>query len=255
MTRFLLSLCLLAGLAGQAPAAKVAIRWHGQSFFEIQSGKGTLLAVDPHNIEAYGRREVKPDAVLMSHPHIDHTAAEPIVGFASVKKLHGIKGNALKLRDQEFNEFEETVKDIKIQCVGAYHDKVQGMTRGKTGIFILEVDGLRIVHLGDLGHTLTEGQLKKIGKVDVLMIPVGGIYTLNGAEAKEVVEQLKPRRYIIPMHYGTPVYDYVLDEKEFLEDQPRERIKRLDKNELVIESEEVPRKEMPIIAVLGYEQK
>jgi len=254
MKRFLLSICLLAGLAGHASAAKVTIRWHGQSFFEIQSGKGTLVAIDPHNIEAYGRREVKPDVLLITHPHTDHTAPEPIVNFATVKTFHGVKGTALKFKDQEFNEFEETFKDIKIKCVGAYHDKVQGMSRGKTGIFILEVDGLRIVHLGDLGHALTESQLKKIGKVDVLMIPVGGLYTLNGTDAKEVVEQLKPTRFIIPMHYGTAVYDYVQDEKEFLEDQDKERIKRYSKNELVIESEEVPRKH-PTIAVLSYEQK
>ena len=84
------------------------------------------------------------------------------------------------------------------------------MQRGKVGVFIIEVDGWKIVHLGDLGHLLTPSQLKRIGPVDVLMIPVGGIYTLNGSEAKKVVEQLKPKEYIFPMHYGTKVFDAVL---------------------------------------------
>src|SRR5262249_55515236 len=76
-----------------------------------------------------------------------------------------------------------------------------------------------IVHLGDLGHLLTPKQLKSIGPVDVLLIPVGGVYTINGAEAKQVVEQLKPSRYILPMHYATKVFEDLLTADEFLEDQ------------------------------------
>ena len=79
----------------------------------------------------------------------------------------------------------------------------------RNGVFIIEVDGWRIVHLGDLGHYLTPAQLKRIGPVDVLMIPVGGIYTLNGKWAKKVVDQIKPKEYIFPMHYGTKVFDAV----------------------------------------------
>src|SRR5207253_3218783 len=107
----------------------------------------------------------------------------------------------------------------KIRTVGVYHDEVEGMRYGKNTIFILEVDGWRIVHLGDLGHLLTPAQLKQIGPVDVLMIPVGGVYTLNGSEARKVVEQIKPKEYILPMHYGTAIFDDLLSPAEFLEDQ------------------------------------
>ncbi len=92
----------------------------------------------------------------------------------------------------------------------------EGFMRGKNSVFVVEVDGWKIAHLGDLGHTLTPSQLKRIGQVDVVMIPVGGIYTLNGAEAKKVIGQLKPKEYIFPMHYGTKIFDDILPIDEFL---------------------------------------
>src|SRR5438105_11530675 len=96
---------------------------------------------------------------------------------------------------------------------------MEGLQRGKNTVFIIEVDGWKIVHLGDLGHLLTPKQIKAIGPVDVLMIPVGGVYTINGSEAKEVIAQLKPRQYIIPMHYAVKGFDELLPADEFLEDQ------------------------------------
>jgi L-ascorbate metabolism protein UlaG (beta-lactamase superfamily) len=239
-----------------ASAKDVLIKWHGQSFFEIKSSKGTILAIDPHNLEAYGRREVKADAVLISHYHIDHTAPEPITNWDKTKKLYGLKkkDGSPPGKNEEFNEFDEKVEDIRIQSIGSYHDNMQGLKRGKNSIFILEIDGLRIVHLGDLGHLLTQAQIKAIGKVDVLMIPVGGIYTLNGAEAKQVVEQLKPRRHILPMHYGTKVYDFLVGPDEFLEDQEEKLIKRYKHNELTIDADAEPKKD-PTIILLSYEPK
>src|SRR5262249_28872611 len=113
---------------------------------------------------------------------------------------------------------------------------------------ILEVDGLRIVFLGDLGHTLTDAQIKRIGPVDVLLVPVGGIYTLNGADAKKVVEQLKPKKYIIPMHFGTKVFDEVLPVDEFVEDE--KNVKNFSGNRLDIETNFNPT--APVIAVLNW---
>jgi L-ascorbate metabolism protein UlaG (beta-lactamase superfamily) len=257
MYRAPLALLFLLALSSPAAAKNVTIRWHGQSFFEVRSDAGTVLAVDPHNIEGYGRREVKADAVLMTHYHIDHLAPEPITNFSATKKIHGLKnpkGLAGNRRDDEFNEVNETVKGVKVTSIASYHDKVQGMTRGKNSIFILEVDGLRIVHLGDLGHTLTPGQVKAIGAVDVLMIPVGGIYTVNGVDAKKVVEQLQPKRYVLPMHYGTKVYDFLLSEDEFLDEQDEKYVKKSKFNELVVDTDEAPRKQ-PYIMMLSWEPK
>jgi L-ascorbate metabolism protein UlaG (beta-lactamase superfamily) len=255
MSRYL-TILAFSFLTANLSAKDVVIKWHGQSFFEIKASDGTIIAIDPHNLEAYGRREVKADAVLISHYHIDHTAPEPISNWADAKKLYGLKkkDGSPPGKNEEFNEFDEKVKDIRIKCIGSYHDNMQGLKRGKNGIFILEIDGLRIVHLGDLGHQLTPAQVKAIGKVDVLMIPIGGIYTLNGAEAKQVVEQLKPRRHVIPMHYGTKVYDYLLGPDEFLEDQEEKLIKRFKNNELTVDADAEPKKD-PTIIILSYEQK
>jgi L-ascorbate metabolism protein UlaG (beta-lactamase superfamily) len=96
--------------------------------------------------------------------------------------------------------------------------------RGKNAAFIVEADGLVICHLGDLGHELSAEQVKAIGPVDVLMVPVGGIYTLNGEMAKKVVAQLKPRLYVLPMHYGTKVYQDLPGPDEFLDGQKEVRV-------------------------------
>ena len=117
------------------------------------------------------------------------------------------------------------------------------------------MDGLHIVHLGDLGHFLSDEQIKQIGPVDVLMIPVGGIYTLNGSDAKKVIEQLKPKRYILPMHYGTKVFDDLLPLDEFLDGQKPTLIKNFDTtNELTIDPTAAPPRE-PLIAILHWEKK
>jgi L-ascorbate metabolism protein UlaG (beta-lactamase superfamily) len=257
MTRYLAALSALVALAGGAGAKQVTIKWHGQSFFEIRSGAGTVIAIDPHDLEAYGRREVKADAVLVTHYHIDHYSPVPIFNARETKWIFGLKnkeGLGGNRRNDEFANVNEKVKDVRIRGLGSYHDDMEGMRRGKNTIFILDVDGLRIVHLGDLGHKLTPSLLKKIGKVDVLMVPVGGTYTLNGSEAKEVVAQVKPRRYVIPMHYGTRVYNYLLGPDEFLEDQDEKLVRRFKTNELTVDPDAVPRKE-PLIALLSYEQK
>lgn len=230
-----------------ADVKKVTLRWHGQSFFELESSKGTRVVFDPHAIENYGRMAVKADLVLVSHLHTDHTQLDSVPN-KDKKVIVGLKQNGKRL---DWNPVDEPFRDVHIRSVGVYHDDVQGMERGKNTIFIVEVDGLRIVHLGDLGHLLMEAQVKAIGPVDVLLIPVGGVYTLNGTEAKKVVAQLKPRMYVVPMHYGTDVYDELLPVTEFLDEQPRDAVRRLPTtNKLVIESDFKPAK--PITAVLNW---
>ncbi len=248
MTRMLAALA--AGLVLTAPPAaaqpgKVEIRWHGQSFFELKTSKGTRVVFDPHAIEAYGRKTVEADLVLMSHNHNDHTQ----LGVIPTKGRKDILGLKLVGKRWDWNHVEETFRDIKLHTVPVYHDRTQGMDRGKNTVFVLEVDGLKIVHLGDLGHILTDEQLKQIGPVDVLMIPVGGVYTINGIEAKRVVAQLKPTRYVLPMHYGTAVYDDLLPITAFREDQ--KNVKVFTTNLLTVDAGAKPPDE-PVIAVLGW---
>jgi L-ascorbate metabolism protein UlaG (beta-lactamase superfamily) len=252
MKRFLVALTVLVVCAAAARAdEKLTLRWHGQSFFDLTTSKGTRIVFDPHAIEAYGRQNVSADLVLLSHFHTDHTRIEVIDNVKKAKILTGLKDLKGDGKQVEWNAIDETFKDVKIRTVGSYHDSTGGMQRGKNGIFVVEVDGLKIAHLGDLGHELSAAQVKKIGPVDVLLIPVGGVYTINGSDAKKVVEQLKPKRFIIPMHYGTKVYDDLLSAEEFLDDNEDGTVEQFKTNELVLDASK-PAPKKPVIAVLHW---
>lgn len=256
MTRSLSVLAFLLVWTGTASAQdqRVHIRWHGQSFFEILTTKGTRIVTDPHAIEAFGRPMVKADLILMSHLHVDHTRLDAITNSKDARQINALKKGEGS-RGPEWNLVDEQFKDVHVQTMGTFHDDMAGSIRGKNGVFILDVDGLRIVHLGDLGHTLGRAQLKKLGKVDVLMIPVGGVYTLNGLEAQKVVAQIKPTRYILPMHYGTRVYTELLDLEYFLDDQKMGTVQRFKTtNELSIDPKAEPPKE-PLVAILNWEKR
>jgi L-ascorbate metabolism protein UlaG (beta-lactamase superfamily) len=233
-----------AAFSADSPG-KVTIRWHGQSFFDIQTSKGTRIVIDPHAIEVYGRQTVPADLILVSHFHSDHSQIGVVPNHAQAKILYGLKMVGKKTA---WNPIDETFRDVHVRTVGVYHDNSEGMERGKNAIFILEVDGLHIVHLGDLGHLLSEKAIRQIGPVDVLMIPVGGVYTINGEEAKKVVEQLKPKQYILPMHYGTKVFTDLLPPDEFLEDQ--KNVKKYSTNRLTVEAGAKPAE--PTIALLNW---
>ena len=248
----LLLLLVLPGavVSQEKPAASVQVTWHGQSFFTVKSSKGTIVAFDPHLIESYGRpMGLSADIVLSSHNHKDHTQ---VGAFDNAKDkglrfISGLKGVGLKA---DWNEVNETIKDVSIRNVGVYHDETEGMQRGKNSIFIVEMDGFRIVHLGDLGHQLTAAHAKRIGPVDVLMIPVGGVYTLNGSEAKKVAALLQPKEYIIPMHYGTKAFEDLLPINEFLEEQDRTKVAATNDNKTFLNRDATrPR---PLIVQLHY---
>jgi L-ascorbate metabolism protein UlaG (beta-lactamase superfamily) len=255
MMRFTGALLLALSCLGsvQAQQKPIQITWHGQSFFEIRTSKGTNIVTDPHVIPEYGRLAagIKADLVLMSHSHNDHTQLDALANKDKIPKV--IKGfddkRGVGLR-ADWNHVNETFRDVKIRSVPVYHDDMQGLLRGKNTIFVLEVDGWRIVHLGDLGHQLSPEQIKQIGPVDVLMIPVGGVYTINGSEAKQVVEKLKPKEYIFPMHYGTPVYDELLTPAEFLEDQNPQNVAKSKTNTISLNRD--PNRPRPLIVVLHY---
>ncbi len=265
MRRYISALLVVLLCAGAVLAddKKIVIRWHGQSMFEIISTKGTRIVTDPHAIDAYERPQVQADLVLMTHFHIDHVATDAVTNLKQAKQIYALKKDESK-RDT-WNIIDEKFKDVRIQTVGTYHDDMAGMQRGKNGVFVIDMDGLRIVHLGDLGHLLRGEQLRKIRKVDgkpreqhvidVLMVPVGGVYTLNGLDAQKVVEQLKPTRYIFPMHYGTRVYNDLLDLTYFLDQQKMGKVERLLRsNEISIDPTAKP-PQQPIIEILNWEKK
>jgi L-ascorbate metabolism protein UlaG (beta-lactamase superfamily) len=224
------------------------LRWFGQSFFQLETTRGFKIVFDPHAIPQFGRPIVKADYVLISHLHNDHNQAEILE--PAPKESDIFRGVVEpKPGRSDWKQYNEKRGQITFRTVATYHDPVNGMQRGKNSIWVVEADGLVFCHLGDLGHELTAEQAKAIGKVDVLMIPIGGTYTINGEQAKKVVEQLKPRLYVIPMHYGVPGYEDLLGPDEFLEGQKNVK-KMTATNEL-----DIPAKmeaDAPTIVLLGW---
>jgi len=244
-------LCLPMGTAQEKKAGGgFTLSFFGQSFYVLTTPNGKRIAFDPHTIPDYERvdpKDISADIITISHNHNDHTQKTAIGNAKDAKVLTGLKGPNLKAN---WNTVDEEIDGIKIRSVGVYHDDQEGLLRGKNGVFVIETDGWRIVHLGDLGHLLTPAQLKRIGPVDVLMIPVGGIYTLNGADAKKVVDQIKPKEYIFPMHYGTKVFDAVLTPDEFLEGFEKRAVLIHDDN--VIKLNKDASRPKPLVVQLHY---
>lgn len=171
------------------------LRFFGHAMFGVSSG-GKTVVIDPFNDDVgYPRPTVAADAVVITHEHSDHSNVDLVGGTPRVIRCLSHEGKA-------WARIDEQVGPIHITGVGCYHDTNQGTARGLNTIIIVEAEGLRLVHLGDLGHLLSDEQARAIGRVDVLMIPVGGHYTIGPVEADAVVAQVKPR-VVIPMHFKT----------------------------------------------------
>ncbi len=236
--------------SGDTKWAPIKVSWYGQSFFIIESSKGFRVAFDPHLIPEYGRPQgLKADVVLVSHNHDDHTQVEALDNHKdkSLRVIRGLKGLGLRA---DWNRVDETIGNVQIRSVGLYHDDMEGLRSGKVTAFLVEMDGWRICHMGDVAHLLTPAQLRQIGEVDVLMIPIGGVYTANGSEAKKIVAQIKPREYIFPMHYGTRVYDDLLPATEFLDGQDKAKVAESDDNKLTLNRD--PSRPRPLIVTFTY---
>lgn len=163
------------------------IAYLGHSSFKIK-GKSSTVITDPYDA-SIGLKFPKSEAdiVTVSHQHPDHNQVDQV---GNVKKVIAGPG-----------EYE--IGGVSIIGITSFHDNQSGAERGKNTMYVIEMDGLRLAHLGDLGHTLSEKQLEEIGEIDVLFIPVGGVYTITSVEATEVARQIEPN-YIIPMHYQAP---------------------------------------------------
>ncbi|HEX3150889.1 MAG TPA: MBL fold metallo-hydrolase [Gemmataceae bacterium] len=235
----------------QAPKKALELRFYGHSFFQLTTTAGTKIVFDPHGINEYGVPPLSPDIVVMTHNHDDHNRKEQLAN-ADSKDLKAFLGVVPKgAKGSEWAKIDAAVKDVRIRNVPTYHDDEEGAKRGKNTIFVVEADGLKFCHLGDLGHELNEEQVRAVGPIDVLMIPVGGIYTINGEVAKKVVAQLKPRLFIIPMHYGTKVYNDLPGPDEFLDGQ--KNVRDLKEGNLL---EILPdlKADKPTIVMMGYSQ-
>ncbi len=156
----------------------------GHASFRLK-GKQKTVVTDPYG-EDVGKfpKDVEADVMTVSHGHFDHNAKEKVKGTPFVIDGPG--------------EFE--VGGVSVVGIPLFHDDKHGEDRGANTAFVIEMDGLRVAHLGDLGHKLSESELEEIGSIDIALVPVGGTYTIGAKQAKEVVSQIDPS-YVIPMHY------------------------------------------------------
>lgn len=176
----------------------LTVQWFGQSAFLLAAGEGTRLLIDPVGPD-FGYHLpffADLDAVLISHLHPDHTYTQVAPG--SVSTFPGLDPAG------HFRGIHRQIKAVAIRDVYSTHDDLAGKSNGENAIWVIDIDGFHIVHLGDLGQTsLTQKQIGEIGKPDILLIPVGGGgFTIDGPQAQHIVGQLNPR-LVIPMHYQT----------------------------------------------------
>jgi L-ascorbate metabolism protein UlaG (beta-lactamase superfamily) len=199
------------------------IKWLGHACFIITSETGMKIITDPYGPRddlSYGEITEAADIVTISHDHSDHN------------NMAGVKGNPEIVRGSA------KIKGIEFKGIPSYHDDVEGSQRGKNTIFCFEVDGLRICHLGDLGHQLSDKQVAELGTIVMLLIPVGGYYTIDAKVATQVCSQIKPK-VIIPMHFKTDKCAFpITGVDEFL--KGKAGVNRLDASEVKFRQEELP---------------
>lgn len=179
------------------------LTYYGHSMFTLALENGQTLLMDPYgDFYQYPKHRLPADMVTVSHHHHDHDAVEMAEGHPQIFDQAGVFAPA---------------RDVILTAIPSKHDAVNGAQRGDNLIFVIEAEGLKIVHMGDIGHRLTTRQRLSIGTPDVLLIPVGGYYTIDASMAAETVRLLRPR-VTLPMHYRT-IYTKEMpidDEKPFL---------------------------------------
>lgn len=161
------------------------ITYYGHSLFIIESINGIKIGFDPYNEQVKSNLpSVEADIVLVSHSHFDHSNVSLFSGSPTIIDSPG----------------KTTIANIDIEGIPVYHDEVKGTLRGKNIIFKIEADGIKFTHLGDLGHILGDEIINQLSGTNILMIPVGGIFTIDFSKAFEVIKKVKPS-VAIPMHF------------------------------------------------------
>lgn len=212
------------------------IKYLGHSCFLITSADGNKVITDPYVTGipwpplTYGEITESADVVTVSHEHKDHSNAGTVQGNPQI-----LKGKT-----------QVVIKGMRFKGIATYHDKVGGKERGENIIFSCEVDGVTVCHIGDLGHQLITEQAAELGRVDVLLVPAGGFYTIDVDEATKLCDLLKPR-VIIPMHYKTDKLndDHLGGVDEFL--KGKRNVSRLDTSELEFTPGNLPGKTQIIV--------
>jgi L-ascorbate metabolism protein UlaG (beta-lactamase superfamily) len=214
------------------------INWYGHAAFRITTSKGTVIIIDPYEAGAfngaiaYGKIKDSADIVITSHDHADHNYIKDIPG----KYNHISKEGSYE------------IKDVRVKTILVFHDNSAGKERGRSLISVIAADGLVLAHMGDLGHVLDARTLKEIGHVDILLLPVGGFFTIDAGTAVTVMNAVGPA-ITIPMHYKTAKCAFpIAAVEDFTSGQKNVRI--LKESEITIKKENMPQE--PEIIVLQH---
>lgn len=212
-------------VAANSPG-EILVEWLGHSTFQITSSKGTRILTDPHGRNDLPWPTLPQDIVTTSHQHGPHSSIWMAKGNPVI--LEGLTPSG-----EDWRPVHMGIRDVSVYTVPAYHDKSRGLQRGKNAIFVFRVDDICIAHLGDLGHHLTPDQLKMLGKIDILLVPLaGGFYTITATEAKEVTKQVNPK-IAVPMHYW---WDGAVEEYT----QDNSRVRKINGRVLKISKKQLP---------------
>lgn len=219
------------------------ITWAGQACFQISvsltAGKQAIqkdqanIVIDPFRDIGLKMPNFEADVLLVTHQHEDHN------------NIKSVKGNPFLIEGP--GEYE--VKGVFVKGIDSFHDDNEGRERGNNTIYTIEAEDIKFCHLGDFGQKqLTDEQLEKIGNIDVLMIPIGGVYTISSSEAQRIIGQIEPK-IVIPMHYKLPKLRFELDElSKFLKTMGKNSIEPQDK--ITIKTSTLPKeREMEIVVL------
>lgn len=214
----------------------VDIWWYGQACFRIK-GKDASLVFDPYDSDFTGLKPLKleADIVCITHNHADHNFSQAVKGLDEGKTPFVISGPG---------EYE--ISDVNIFGISSFHDDKQGAERGKNTIYLVTIDDVNIVHLGDLGQKkLTQEQIEELSVCDVLLIPAGGVYTFDAKEAPDIIAQIEPK-VIVPMHYKVEGLKFDLSKvDEFLKVMGKENVSPIAK--LSVSKDKLPQEPEVVI--------
>ena len=207
------------------------IRYLGHSCFEFTESTGTTIVTDPYGDVGFSMPNTRAEAVTVSHSHFDHN------------NVKAVDGNPV-IFDRE-GQYESG--GVEITAIKSYHDDENGKNRGENLIFKFRMDGVEVCHLGDLGEECSSSLIEALLPIHVLLIPVGGNYTINAQQAKEYVDRIMPS-YVIPMHYKTKGLDIDVEKPdEFIDLFDGEDVEELETSEIELFRDDITEEQTKLI--------
>ncbi len=207
------------------------IRYLGHSCFEFTESTGTTIVTDPYGDVGFCMPNTRAEAVTVSHSHFDHN------------NVKAVDGNPV-IFDRE-GQYE--IGGVEITAIKSYHDDENGKNRGENLIFKFRMDGVEVCHLGDLGEECSSSLIEALLPIHVLLIPVGGNYTINAQQAKEYVDRIMPS-YVIPMHYKTKGLDIDVEKPdEFIDLFDGEDVEELETSEIELFRDDITEEQTKLI--------